>query len=176
MIFLGISYLCIYLNLFDVLGVGTHMFGPMFLRTYDFWINNRAECWLIFKYSFVIYVTVCAFFPCDYLLSAYLPFCFLSYLDVVFNSFRIHTCYALAIVSDISQIFILKLIWNSSCCALYWWIVHVSLLSPENQWMTVIGWLSCLCWDFVYEALHYLYLFWLHYPMVICVLSAICIT
>ena len=176
MIFLVRSYLSIYLNLFDVLGVGTHMFGPIFLKPYDFWINNRAECWLIFKYSCVIYVTVCAFFPCDCFLSVYLPFCFLSYLNVVFNSFRIHTCYALAIVSYISQIFLLKLIWNSSCDALYWWTIHVSLLSPENQLMIVTKWLSYLCWNFVYDVLHYLDLFWLHFPMVICVVSTICIT
>ena len=99
-----------------------------FLRTYDFWINNRAECWLIFKYSYVIYVTVCAFFPCDCILSDYLPFCFLHIWTLVFNSFRIHTSYALDIVSDISQIFLVKLIWNSSCDSLYWWIVHVSFL------------------------------------------------
>ena len=101
---------------------------------------------------------------------------FSSYLNVVFNTFRIHTCYDLAIVSDISLIFLLKLIWNSSCDALYWWIVHVSLLSPKNQWMTVTEWLSYLCWDSMYEALHYLSLFWLHFPMVICVVSTICIT
>ena len=53
--------------------------------------NNRAEWWLIFKDSCVIYVIVCAFFLCDCLLSVYLPFCFLSCLNTVFNSFRIHT-------------------------------------------------------------------------------------
>ena len=75
-----------------------------------------------------------------------------------------------------SQTFILNLIWNSSWDALYWWTIHVSLLSPENQWMTVTRWLSCLCWNFVYEDLHYLYLFWLHCPMVLCVVSTTCIT
>ena len=31
--------------------------------------------------------------------------------------------------------------------------------SPENQWMTVTEWLSFLCWDLMYEALYYIYLF-----------------
>ena len=99
------------------------------------------------------------FFSVKCFLSVYLPFCFLSCLNAVYNSFRIHTCYALAIVSDIHETFLLKLIWNSSCDALYWWIVHVSLSFTWNQWMTITWWLSCLCWNPMYESFVLFYLF-----------------
>ena len=102
--------------------------------------------------SCIVYVIVYTFFPCECFLSVYLPFCFLSYLNVVFNSFRIHTCYALALVSDISQIFLLKLIWNSSCDALYWWTIHVSLLFAwksmnDCDWMIIFPLLGFCVWN-----------------------------
>ena len=71
--------------------------------------------------------------------------------------------------------FLLKLIWNSSYDALYWWIVHVSFLFTWNQWMTVTRWLSFLCWNPMYERFVLSLSSWLHFPMAICVVSTICI-
>ena len=166
-------YIWIYLRYW---GLEPIILDRCFLRTYDFWMKLQSQMLLdIHRFMCCLCYSLCLLSR-DCFLSVYLPFNFLSYLNVVFNSFRIHMCYALANVSDISQMFLLKLIWNSSCDALYWWTIHVSLLSPRNQWLTVTEWLSCLCWDSMYEALRYLYLFWLHCEMVICVVSTICIT
>ena len=41
--------------------------------------------------------------------------------------------------------------------------------------MTVIKWLSCLWWNIVHATLWYLYVFWLHFPIFMCIVSTICI-
>ena len=149
---LGRNYFCIYLNLFDVLGVGTHKLGRMFWELMIFEWNNRAKCWLIFKYSCVIYVTVYAFFPCDCFLSLYLPFYFLSYLNIVFNSFRIHTCYALAIVSDIHKYFLKVnmefIVWCSILmnCSCFYLIAWKSM--NDYNWMLLLPLLEFCVWSF----------------------------
>ena len=65
------------------------------------------------------------------------------------------------------------MIWNSSYDALYWWIVHVSFSFAWNQWMTVTRWLYCLCWNSMYERFVLSLSIWIHFPMVICVVSTI---
>ena len=55
--------------------------------------------------------------------------------------------------------FLLKLIWNSSSDALYWWIVHYFFLSTWTQWTTVIKWLSHLWWNLMHAILWYLYVY-----------------
>ena len=69
--------------------------------------------------------------------------------------------------------FLLKLIWNSSYDALYWWTVHTSSFSTWNQWTTIIKWLSCLWWNLMHATLCYLYVFWNHSPMIMCIISTI---
>ena len=67
------------------------------------------------------------------------------------------------------------MIWNSSYDALYWWIVHVSFLFTWNQWMTVTRWLSFLCWNPMYESFVLSSSIWIHCPMVMCIVSTVCI-
>ena len=69
--------------------------------------------------------------------------------------------------------FLLKLIWNSSFDALYWWTVNISTFSTWTKWMTVIEWLSCLWWNLMHATLCYVYIFWLHFPMIMCIVSTI---
>ena len=86
---------------------------------------------------------------------------------------RIHSVYALIIISDILYMFPLKLISNSSLMLCINGLFIVSSISPElNEWLWWNGYLAfdkisciCLCDIFMYM--------WLHFPMVMCIVSTI---
>ena len=45
--------------------------------------------------------------------------------------------------------------------------------STWTQWMTVIKWLCCLWWNLMHATLWYLYVFRLHFPVIMCIVSTI---
>ena len=89
-------------------------------------------------------ITVCTFSSLWMFFLFYLPLCFPSCLKWV--SEFIHV-YAHAIISDIQKYFQLKLMQNLSYGSLYWWVVLVSFLSPNNQhfycnWIAILHFLK----------------------------------
>ena len=75
-----------------------------FVRTFLNKITNMnarfySEIHVLFMLQYVLS------FPVKCFLNVYLPFYFIWCLNAMYNCFRIHTCYALAIVSDIHKSF-----------------------------------------------------------------------
>ena len=154
-------------------GWNQHVLELYFWELMIFEWNDKAEM-LVNLQRFLCHLCYSLCLLSMWLYSKCLPsILFSSYLNIVFNSFRIHTCYALAIVSYISQIFLLNLIWNSSCDALYWWIAHVSFLFAwksmnDYDWMVILPLLRSHVWNF---CIIFIYLTPL--PNGICVVSTI---
>ena len=165
------NHLCIYLHLLDVLGVGTHLLDQCFLRTYNFW-NKKVECMWVIRDSCVVYITVYIFFPVWSFFWCYIPFCFPRIWSIVlngWNSYLLFSNYCFRYFINVST----KVMWNSSYDALYWWTVHISSFSTWTQLMTIIKWLSFLWWNLMHADLWYLYIFWHHFPMIMCIISTI---
>ena len=120
--------------------------------------------------------SLCFSYLCDcFFSSAYIPFCFPHIWSVVLNSSEFILFMLWLLFQIFHKIFLLKLIWNSSSDALYWWIVHVSFLFASKSmndcdWMIIFPLLGFYVWISALSLS-----IWLHCPMVICVVSTICI-
>ena len=108
--------------------------------------NIIAELRSAFSYrdSCVIHTYSLLFpFLCECFSILSLPFCFLSYLNVVYNNLEFILNYASSIISNIHQSFLLKLIHNSFFNALCWCSIHILLFHQIIiNWLWSSGYLS----------------------------------
>ena len=110
-------------------------------------------------------------FLCECFSNLSLPFCFLSYLIIVYNNLEfilamLHLSFQ--IFTKFSSKFNTEFIFECSMLMVY----SCSSFPPNNYKSVVIEWLSCYCVEIAcISSVYFCYIYWLHRPMVLCFFS-----